>query len=46
LLPEANYQVPPAGHAPVLVVVQVRVTVAPFFVIVKRLPEADWPTIV
>jgi formaldehyde-activating enzyme involved in methanogenesis len=40
-LPRSGYQLPPLGHAPVLVVVQVRVTVAPAFVIVNRLPEAD-----
>ncbi len=41
-----GYQVPPLGQAPVLVVVHVRVTVEPAFVIVKLLPEADCPTIV
>ena len=34
------------GQAPLLVVVHVRVTVAPDLVIVNLLPEAELPTIV
>lgn len=40
------YQVPVLGQAPELVVVQVRVTVAPFLVMVNLLPDAELPTIV
>jgi hypothetical protein len=40
------YQAPPLGQAPVLVVVQVRVTVAPDLVMVNLLPDAELPTIV
>ena len=35
------YQEPPLGHAPVLVVVQVRVTVAPLLLMVNLLPDAE-----
>jgi hypothetical protein len=38
--------VPPLGQAPLLVVVQDRVTVAPDFVMVNLLPDAELPTIV
>jgi hypothetical protein len=42
----SRYQLPVLGHAPVFVVVQERVTVAPFLRIVNLLPEAELPTIV
>jgi hypothetical protein len=45
---ESAYQLPVLGHAPVLVVVQVRedTPVEPFLVMVNLLPEAELPTTV
>ena len=37
----SGYQVPPLGQAPVLVVVHVRVSVAPLLLIVNRLFDAE-----